>query len=237
MRLVAGGLVAAALLTLPIDQALSRAIRALPITNDPARELEFLGQFGQLSSVVLAFVLIALLDPGKWRRLFDWALAAGLVWMLTMSLKVGLGRARPRVEALDGRFFGPLRWVDLGETRGRALDWDQAASSDLWSMPSNHAAFAALLAVLLGALYPRLRGFCWIMLGVVCLARVQSGAHFPSDVLFGAGLAIALAAPIIHGYWGVRLLDAAWIRLVDPRATPAYPRVRRACEAHAPPGA
>ncbi len=228
LPILGAGMIVMGLLTIPADPALSRWIRAIPITNDPARELEFLGQFGQLTSVVLVFVLIALLDPARWRRVFDWGLAGGLVWVVTISLKMGLGRARPRVEDLAGQFLGPFRTVDLGNGPERAFGLGQATSANLWSMPSNHAAFAAVLAVLLACLYPRLRVFAWVLMGIVCFSRVQSGAHYVSDVLIGAGLAVAVAGPLISGYWGVRLLDALWIRLIDPEATPAYPAVRQA---------
>ncbi|RMH24593.1 MAG: phosphatase PAP2 family protein [Planctomycetota bacterium] len=228
--MLGAGMVVAGLAALAVDPALSRWIRAIPITKDPARELAFLGQFGQLTSVVLVFVLIALLDPARWRRVFDWALAGGLIWVMTISLKMGLGRARPRVEDFAGRFMGPFRTVDLGNGPERAFGFGQASTADLWSMPSNHAAFAAVLAVLLACLYPRLRAFGWVLMGIVCFSRVQSGAHYVSDVLIGAGLAILVASPVISGYWGVRLLDLAWIRLIDRTASPAYPIVRQANE-------
>lgn len=68
------------------------------------------------------------------------------------------------------------------------------------SFPSGHAAFAVLMATSLAPGMPRtgrllLLGFALL----VCISRVSVGAHFPADVIAGAGIGMFVV-------WGVRSL-------------------------------
>ena len=114
--------------------------------------------------------------------LFTTIVTAATVWtadLLTVALKGVFDRERP-YEVLPAA--DPL------------LRWDVAAS-----LPSGHAATSAagafILAYLLG------RGGLWLALLAVAIgfSRVYVGVHYPSDVLAGAavGLAVGLAAATI----------------------------------------
>ena len=99
--------------------------------------------------------------------------ASALGWFL----KVFIGRARPVFyEALGMTGFFPP-----------SFEWA------FNSMPSGHtvASFAGL--VMLGLLAPRIKWFTWSLAILVGVSRVCAGAHWPSDVVLGAFIGMAVA--------------------------------------------
>ena len=112
-------------------------------------------------------------------------LAASVVGKI---LKIVIGRMRPVFfEALDKTGFVPF-----------STDWA------FNSMPSGHtfASFAAL--VMLGLLAPRIKWFTWTLAIIIGIPRVCVGAHWPSDVIFGAFIGMVAADLVKAGlkrYW------------------------------------
>ncbi len=101
-------------------------------------------------------------------------LAASIVGKV---LKIIIGRARPIFyEALDMTGFFPF-----------STEWA------FNSMPSGHtiASFAGL--VMLGLLAPKVKWFTWFLAIVIGASRVFYGAHWPTDVIFGAFIGMAMA--------------------------------------------
>ena len=102
--------------------------------------------------------------------------------------KVLLGRARPV-------FFEALNMV--GFFPG-ARDWA------FHSMPSGHtmATFAGL--VMMGMLFPKYKGYTWTLAIVVGISRVCVGAHWPTDVLFGAFIGM-VCADLVKWYFARKI--------------------------------
>lgn len=71
---------------------------------------------------------------------------------------------------------------------------------DEFSFPSGHAAGAFIMAVLFSHLYSAFTYPLYIMASLVGFSRVYNGVHYPSDVIFGAGLGISC------GYLSLSLL-------------------------------
>lgn len=204
--LIALALLALAAICFPFDKPISDFFRhTIDTSGDIRRELEAFQQFGQTTVMLLCALIIALLDPPNRRRLLDLALAAGLVALVVKGIKMTAGRARPALED-PSHFIG---WT---------------TSDKFWSMPSSHTAYAVVLAVFLAVLYPRLRWLVGVLACVVAFGRLHFGAHYPSDVFVGAGVAYLLSIVVLRYALGIRLLDVLWQRLVDRNATPIYPR-------------
>jgi lipid A 4'-phosphatase len=116
--------------------------------------------------------------------------ASGLV---VDALKVLCGRARPKLLFADGTY--DFAWFAL--------------RAEHWSFPSGHAATVAALMTALWCLWPRHLLF-YIAIGtVVAGSRVISGAHYPSDVLIGAFIAV-LTTRALEGLFADRRVPLAW---------------------------
>ena len=153
------------------------------------------------------------------RRLADLAVATALSGMAIPIMKMIIGRPKPRptmAEIYDaGAFLGPLGAAPLGPEVGVRHAWEFWAPgvSLLQSMPSAHAASAAILSVFLYTLYPRLKVLLITMVVIVCVCRVLFIAHWASDVVIGTGVGVAIAQIVLaqgskRGGWGCRYLDA-----------------------------
>ncbi|MEN0020955.1 MAG: phosphatase PAP2 family protein [Planctomycetota bacterium] len=227
--MVIGGLLVLALL--PLDGVLYRAMTAGSIGGDVRRELESLGQYGQLSWSVLGAAVIWAMDPAKRRRLLDWLLALALVAVVSYASKVLFGRVRPRLldDGLTSHltFVGPVGGHPMGVGEGVVSPWQIGADgvSNLWAMPSSHTSHAVLMSVFVATMYPRLRTIAVVMAVIVGLSRVVTGAHWPTDVVLGVAVGLACSLRPIRRGWGVRLLDWIWVRAVDRDAEPAWPGI------------
>lgn len=238
--------VLATLIALPYDGSLSAAAASVSqqMGGDLRRELHAWQQFGAVGSILFTvIVLLAIprsqasdsdraarpLPPA--RRIPDLILAVAIAGVLCAALKVGVGRPRPREVFNDPQtFLGPFGVYpvpakhagEVGAERGYQLvhAWEYAGKNELWSMPSSHTVYAVVLAVFLSAVFPRLR-LLWVFLAaLVGLCRVLFDAHWPTDVIVGAGLGAAVAWTVASRQWGVGVLDWLWRRLVDPAAKP-----------------
>jgi membrane-associated phospholipid phosphatase len=125
---------------------------------------------------------------------------------LTVDLvKIAVGRARPYLWRDGGIYaFAP-----------------PGLSSLYQSFPSGHSAtlFAAALATAL--LLPRWRWPLLALAGLLSLTRIAVGAHYPSDLLGGAAVAIAITLALrrwcaARGWVFRRLPDGRWRRRGRP---------------------
>ncbi len=106
--------------------------------------------------------------------IFCSVLSAGIVVKI---LKFVIGRARPVFfEALDMTGFYPM-------TNEWAFN----------SMPSGHTAVSFAGLVMIGMLVPRYKVLTWGLAIVVGFSRIAVGAHWPTDVIFGAFIGMAIA--------------------------------------------
>jgi membrane-associated phospholipid phosphatase len=214
----------------PFDGPLSNAAARLAVSlkGDIARELFAWQQYGQGLAILVAVLIVWVQDPARRRRLLDLGLALLIAQVVSTGGKMLIGRPRPREEFNDPNTFltpwGEYPIVVHGKTTlVHAWDTGAGASTDLWSMPSSHTLFAAVLSVFLATLYPRLR---WVMLGLtllVGLGRVLFDAHWPTDVVVGGAAGWMIGRCLVPSYTGVRALDWMWVRIVNRRAKPAFP--------------
>jgi membrane-associated phospholipid phosphatase len=148
--------------------------------------------FGHGFGVGAIILAVYLLDRPRRRavpRLLTMAFGAGLAADIFKLLVL---RTRPRdFDFAAGNVWDTfVRWLPLGGPSGTQ------------SFPSAHTATAVGLALGLAWLYPRGRWLFAAMAVLVACQRIESTAHFPSDVLFGAALGFLVAAGCFSGPLG-----------------------------------
>lgn len=200
------GILAAAALW-PLDGPLGRLARAVPVGGDLRRELEALGQFGALSSLIIIAWIIWQLDPRRRPRLLDGAAALVITGLVVSVCKMLAGRPRPRFDD-PAVLPGPFGAYPIGPGQGVAHGWEiwRIGTYDLGSMPSSHAAYAAVAATCLALLYPKLRALMVTLAALVAASRVLFAAHWPTDVVVGAALGVDIGRRAMRRCWGRRLL-------------------------------
>lgn len=156
----------------------------------PAEEaLKSLGTAGEWGAVWIALALAAALVDGDRRaRWLRTAPVAPTAVGLNFLVKVAVRRERPRLRRLP-----PL-----------------ASAPSQLSFPSAHATASLAAATAMGRVSPGARIPLYALAGAVCLTRPYLGMHYPSDVLAGAALGIAIGA----AWPGLRGPDAE-DRLID----------------------
>jgi undecaprenyl-diphosphatase len=90
------------------------------------------------------------------------------------------------------------------------------------SMPSGHALTSFACAVVLGAFAPRLRVPLLVFATLVAVSRTYLGVHYPSDVIVGAGVGVAVGLGINAAFRaGCRLRARRAMSSVDSIASEA----------------
>jgi membrane-associated phospholipid phosphatase len=137
--------------------------------------------------------------------LFASIAASGLV---VDVMKIGFGRLRPKL-LFRSDLYG-FTWVG----------W----RADHWSFPSGHAATIVALFSALWWLWPQHVLFYALAATIVAASRVVVGAHYPSDVMAGALVAVLSTryAALVFARWGIDLA-AARLGRVGTAPMPPWP--------------
>ncbi|MFJ6530560.1 phosphatase PAP2 family protein [Streptomyces longwoodensis] len=122
-----------------------------------------------------AAVLMASVGGWRGRR----AAAAGVTALVVAQL-VSNGVCKQ----VTGRRRPPKEWIPHDEVEDRP---------DSSSFPSGHTAAAVAFTVALAPTWPLAGAVCAVPAAAVAVERVQSGAHYPSDVAAGAVIGLAAA--------------------------------------------
>ena len=100
--------------------------------------------------------------------------AVAISGLVADAIKPFIGRARPVLYGQDGTYgFNPPSFHAV---------WN--------SMPSGHSTTAFTLAITLSMLFPRYKYVWWAYGIILALSRIMVNAHFLSDVLAGAAVAV-----------------------------------------------
>jgi len=141
-----------------------------------------LRNFGYLPFWLLAAIALALQDRGSrewWRRAMLLAAAPTAAGIVGELLKILVRRMRPQDV---GRAYAFRPWSD------------HPFSSRGFGFPSGHAVVAFGAAAILARLFPRAR-WVWYGAATACaISRLLAHAHYLSDVVAAACIAIGIAA-------------------------------------------
>ncbi|MET7696460.1 phosphatase PAP2 family protein [Streptomyces sp. NPDC005485] len=137
-----------------------------------------------------------------------WCAAAGAMvwlggWRGRKAAAAGLGALVVAQLASNGlckqladRPRPPAEWIPHDEVEDRP---------DSSSFPSGHAAAAIAFTTAVAPAWPAAGALCAVPAAMVAVERVQSGAHYPSDVAAGAAIGLASA-------WLTRHAPALFLR-------------------------
>jgi membrane-associated phospholipid phosphatase len=171
------------------DERIAYAMRDLPDSlRRPLLQITKLGESGWIFALAIAVLGGALFARHRGLGLrLDAALGllAGRAFfivavnaasgLLSLVVKTIVGRARPRLLDMVGPFHFDLFSV----------------KSALLSFPSGHAVTALATATALAFIAPRAGWPAFVLALLICISRVATGAHYPSDVIGGMALGFA----------------------------------------------
>jgi undecaprenyl-diphosphatase len=154
-----------------LDRRLLRTMRTRchgPQIEATGRALGTAGEWG--AAWVAIGITAAAVDPTRRERWLRAAAVAPAAVGANYLVKLAVGRRRPRLRRLP-----PLA----------------SAPSEL-SFPSAHATSSLAAATAMGRVAPASRLPLYGLAGAICLTRPYLGMHYPSDVLGGAALGVAI---------------------------------------------
>jgi len=156
-----------------LDQALLRTMRTRGHHEPLETAMKGLGAIGELAAVWAAIGVAGAAADGSRRGRWAAAAAVGPAAVgVNYVVKVAVGRQRPLIEGHPALAKAPTKL----------------------SFPSAHATSSLAGATALGRVEPRARPALYALASGVCLSRPYLGMHYPSDVLAGAVLGLALGA-------------------------------------------
>src|SRR5208283_4616573 len=147
--------------------------------------------FGRAECVLLVAILMWRLDRSRLWAVPGVVATALISGLAADGVKMLIARARPHSFDFLGSVwssFGP--WLPLG-----------SLGSASQSFPSAHTATAVGLAISLICIYPAARWLFCVLPLLVAYQRMDSGAHFLSDVLCGAAVGCLVAVLTLRAGW------------------------------------
>jgi undecaprenyl-diphosphatase len=156
-----------------LDRIVFLALNHMPHTDVSNGIAEFFSGIGEWGAVWFIIALVLFFREERRDHWFFlptlWALGFGVL-ISEFLLKNIIARSRPMVE------FGAI--VVSGATN--------------YSFPSTHATLAFAMAYVLSKEEPNLRVLFYLLAGLISLSRIYLGVHYPTDIIGGALLGLAI---------------------------------------------
>ena len=170
------------------DRELSTSLRGFSLPGDLRKAIALSETFAHGFGVF--FILLSIFVIAQQRRRAVWIviLITALSGLTANALKATVVRVRPHADGLQVIGHGEVT-VDAADAVERSF-WDARQRS----FPSGHSATAWGLAIGLSLLFRRGWWIFALLATFACIQRLESGAHYPSDVLAGMAIAFLIAA-------------------------------------------
>ncbi len=182
--LLVGAAVAAAYFN--IDLPLAQAVKELPFQM--VEFFQYVTVLGEATWSLIAAALLGLAARFLWRR-DDWMRRSLFIFAAVAS---------------SGIVTDLIKWL-AGRWRPKAYFTDQFYGFDLFgwgyeqtSFPSGHATTIWACGAALAILFPRWRLLWYVLAILVSMSRVIVGAHYLSDVLAGAYVAVMTVLVLVR---------------------------------------
>ncbi len=165
------------------DSELSKRISGIHLPGDLNKAIQISEVFAHGTGVIAILVSLWWIDSDRRRSLQFVAGITLLSGVTANGLKAIFTRIRPHS---GSTVAGSESWLPMFH----GSFWE----SSLRSFPSGHAATAVALAIGLSIVYPRGKFLFASFAILACLQRIFSKAHYPSDVVAGAAIAVVCCA-------------------------------------------
>lgn len=187
------GLACAGLCISMLDVTLASAARHADLPGELERLIYLSEVFAHGTGVIMILLVIGAIQPDRWRQLIPVAASAFVPGVAADVVKLLVQRARP--QTLDN--LPTDAWESFGGLLGQ--NWNELVlHNHHWqSFPSAHTATAFGFAFGLAWFYGRGLPIFMVLATLAALQRLLCGAHWPSDLIFGATLACTLSPPVL----------------------------------------
>jgi membrane-associated phospholipid phosphatase len=169
------------------DLAVARAVLNAELPGDVDKGFNQAEVFAHGVGIFFIGLTVVVVDPKSRRQVVRLWLVTILAGLIVNGIKVQIVRDRPQATDLT-------KVVSVSETfHGYHFgNWDDQHQAFV----SGHTAAAFALAVALTQIYPHARWLFFTFAILAALQRITSHAHYPSDVLGGAGVGLLVAAAL-----------------------------------------
>ena len=209
-----------------LDIEITQMGKADGVPGDLRRIIQMSEIFAHGYGVFIAILGIWILTPERRRFLPRFAMLAILPGLVTQCIKMVVGRHRP------GAYT-----TDLNQIENTWLGWFPDGRANLeyitQSFPSGHTATAVGLCIGLTVLFPRGRFFFAFLALLAASQRVVANAHWTSDVLAGAAVALVVCGiiqnqPGLNRWFARREFPATQQNQVSESESPDKPAITAA---------
>lgn len=174
--------------TIQYDRSASELLRQSDLPGDIQKAIALSETFAHGFGVLMILLSVYVIAVNRRRAVVIAILITALSGITANALKAAVVRVRPHAQGLKVIGHNDVT-VDSTEAVKRSL-WDSRQRS----FPSGHSATAWGLAIGLSLVFTRGWWIFGILAVLASVQRIESGAHYPSDVLAGMSIAFIIAA-------------------------------------------
>lgn len=178
---------AVAVACLPWDLEISTFASSLKVPGDLRKAINLSETFAHASGTIVIFATLLWIDFTKRPQLFRAAIFTLICGVAANATKVLIPRYRPHSMGHSEAEIASS-WQTWG------VPWTGSWFEEQFrSFPSGHSATAVALAIGLTQVYPRGKWIFASLAAFACFQRLQSSAHFFSDIMAGAAISMMIS--------------------------------------------